>query len=73
MQPPSLGAEMPINTEKRWEPFMSGTTSGTSASSGIAGTTATDETSDLIASDKVEGTAVYNRQGSGWAPCIISW
>jgi hypothetical protein len=24
---------------------------------------ATDETSDLISSDKVEGTAVYNRQG----------
>jgi PRC-barrel domain len=41
---------------------MSGTTSGTSASSGT-GTPATDETSDLIASDKVEGTAVYNRKG----------
>ena len=36
---------------------MSATTSGSS------GTPATDETSYLIASDKVEGTAVYNRQG----------
>jgi len=35
---------------------MSTTTSSTS------GSPATDETSDLIASDKVEGTAVYNRQ-----------
>jgi hypothetical protein len=26
-------------------------------------TVATDETSSLISSDKVEGTAVYNRQG----------
>lgn len=42
---------------------MSGTTSGTSTTSGPSGTPATDETSDLIASNKVEGTAVYNRQG----------
>jgi len=32
-------------------------------SSTTAGTPATDETSDLIASDKVEGTAVYNAAG----------
>jgi hypothetical protein len=36
---------------------MSGTTTN------VAGSTATDETGDLIASNKVEGTAVYNRQG----------
>jgi PRC-barrel domain protein len=36
---------------------MSATTSSTS------GSPATDETNDLIASDKVEGTAVYNRPG----------
>ena len=34
-----------------------------STTTGVSGTTATDETSDLIASNKVEGTAVYNRQG----------
>src|SRR5215208_7164117 len=34
-------------------------TSGTTAS----GSVETDETRDLIASNKVEGTAVYNRQG----------
>jgi hypothetical protein len=37
---------------------MSGTGMG-GTSSGVA----TDETSELIASNKVEGTAVYNRQG----------
>ena len=37
----------------------SGTTSGTTAS----GSVATDETDELIASNKVEGTDVYNRQG----------
>ena len=35
------------------------TTTGT----GTGSTVATDETNRLIASDKVEGTAVYNRQG----------
>ena len=40
---------------------MAGTTTsfGTSGQSGVA----TDETNELIASNKVEGTAVYNRQG----------
>ena len=37
---------------------MSSTTAGTSG-----GSVATDETDRLIASNKVEGTAVYNRQG----------
>ena len=37
---------------------MSGTTRGTTT-----GEPATEETSQLIASDKVEGTAVYNRNG----------
>src|SRR5689334_11953533 len=45
---------------------MSGTTpsgmgAGTSATT--SGSVETDETRDLIASNKVEGTAVYNRQG----------
>lgn len=40
---------------------MSGTTMNTGT--GTSAAPATDETSDLIASDKVEGTAVYNRQG----------
>ena len=35
------------------------TTTGTATGSSVA----TDETNRLIASDKVEGTAVYNRQG----------
>lgn len=34
-----------------------------SSTTGSSGMTAADETSDLIASDKVEGTAVYNRSG----------
>jgi len=34
-----------------------------SATTGTAGEPATEETSQLIASDKVEGTAVYNRSG----------
>jgi len=38
---------------------MGAGTSGTTAS----GSVETDETRDLIASNKVEGTAVYNRQG----------
>lgn len=47
---------------------MSGNISGGSGttSSGLGdttGQTATDETPDLIASDKVEGTPVYNRNG----------
>jgi hypothetical protein len=44
---------------------MSDTTRSTMDASrtDVAGTTAIDETSDLIASDKVEGTAVYNRAG----------
>ncbi|MFL5333548.1 MAG: PRC-barrel domain-containing protein [Geminicoccaceae bacterium] len=44
---------------------MSDTTRSTTAASstGVAGTTAVDETSDLIASNKVEGTAVYNGAG----------
>jgi hypothetical protein len=37
---------------------MAGTTTGTTT-----GQPATEETSDLIASDKIEGTAVYNRNG----------
>ena len=37
---------------------MSGTTTGTTT-----GQPATEETSQLIASDKVEGTAVYNHSG----------
>ena len=46
---------------------MSGTTTsgmgaGTSATT-ASGSVATDETDELIASNKVEGTAVYNRQG----------
>jgi len=50
---------------KRKEATMANTsgigssTSGTTAS----GSVATDETGELIASNKVEGTAVYNRQG----------
>src|SRR4051794_35159043 len=44
-------------TNAQRETSMSTTTSSTS------GSPATDETSDLIASNKVEGTAVYNRQG----------
>ena len=40
---------------------MSGGTMNTGM--GTSAATATDETGDLIASDKVEGTAVYNRQG----------
>ena len=39
---------------------MSGTTMNTGM--GTSAVPATDETGDLIASDKVEGTAVYNRQ-----------
>jgi len=46
---------------------MSGTTtSGMGAGSSAttsSGSVATDETDELIASNKVEGTAVYNRQG----------
>jgi hypothetical protein len=38
---------------------MSSTTAGTTR-----GEPATNETSQLIASDKVEGTAVYNRRGA---------
>ncbi len=34
-----------------------------STMSGTSGATATNETQDLIASDKVEGTAVYNQAG----------
>ena len=33
----------------------------------------TDETRNLIASDKVEGTPVYNRPASGWARSTTSW
>ena len=40
---------------------MSDYSSGTGTSG--SGTVATDETSELIASNKVEGTRVYNRQG----------
>jgi hypothetical protein len=39
------------------------TEAGTSTANPQAGTLATDETDRLIASSKVEGTAVYNRQG----------
>jgi PRC-barrel domain len=43
---------------------MQSDTRGTSSVTGMAGASvATDETDRLIASDKVEGTAVYNRQG----------
>jgi PRC-barrel domain len=46
---------------------MQDVTAGTGATgttgAGGSGTIATDETDRLIASDKVEGTAVYNRQG----------
>ena len=35
----------------------------TTAGTGTGSSVATDETNRLIASDKVEGTAVYNRQG----------
>ena len=45
---------------------MAGTGSGamsTGGAQGASGQVATDETRELIASDKVEGTAVYNRQG----------
>src|SRR4051794_15123840 len=50
---------------KTQEDLMSDTTRSTMDASrtDVAGTTAIDETSDLIASDKVEGTAVYNRAG----------
>lgn len=37
--------------------------STTMTGAGAGGSVATDETGDLIASNKVEGTAVYNRQG----------
>ena len=58
---------------------MQTTTTGTGTGSSVA----TDETTRLIASDKVEGTAVYNRQGerhrirlstagvAGAAPCAV--
>ena len=45
---------------------MSGTTTsgmGVGTSATASGSVETDETRDLIASNKVEGTAVYNRQG----------
>ena len=51
---------------------LGGTTAGTTGSdmtgagsgtTGASGRVETDETRDLIASDKVEGTAVYNRSG----------
>ena len=42
---------------------MSGTTMTTGMGSAATADPAADETADLIASDKVEGTAVYNRQG----------
>ena len=43
---------------------MQTTTTGTGTGAGAgAGGVATDETDRLIASDKVEGTAVYDRQG----------
>ena len=44
---------------------MGGSTSGSTGAGGMAGAgnVATDETDRLIASNKVEGTAVYNRQG----------
>src|SRR5215204_6666007 len=45
---------------------MSGTTPssmGAGTSTSASGSVETDETRDLIASNKVEGTAVYNRQG----------
>src|SRR3954447_10875064 len=45
----------------RKEVAMSDYTSRTGT--GGSGTVATDETSELIASNKVEGTQVYNRQG----------
>src|SRR5215217_7979284 len=46
---------------------MSGTTTsgigaGTSGTTSSSGSVATDETDELIASNKVEGTAVYNRR-----------
>jgi hypothetical protein len=34
-----------------------------STATSVSGATPKDETGDLIASNKVEGTAVYNRQG----------
>ena len=37
--------------------------SGMSGTATSSGSVPTDETGELIASDKVEGTAVYNRQG----------
>ena len=40
---------------------------------GSNGSVATDETRDLIASDKVEGTAVYDRKGSALGPFTTSW
>ena len=42
---------------------LSGGGSSTAGTQGGSGRPATDETRELIASDKVEGTAVYNRQG----------
>jgi len=41
----------------------SGMGAGTSGTTSSSSTVATDETDELIASNKVEGTAVYNRQG----------
>ncbi len=40
-----------------------GTTTGTTTAPGAGGSVNADETDRLIASDKVEGTAVYNRAG----------
>src|SRR5207237_317590 len=43
-----------------------------SETTGVAGgTVATDETDRLIASDKVEGTAVYNRAGARLGPLYL--
>jgi PRC-barrel domain len=43
---------------------MSDRTTGTTTTTGGSGGVAVDETDRLIASDKVEGTAVYDRQGT---------
>jgi len=45
--------------------------SGTSGASS-SGSVSTDETDELIASNKVEGTAVYNRQGERIGTLVIT-
>jgi hypothetical protein len=59
---PALGTGPGLPGSVHNHPYRSGATMQTTTT-GTGGNVATDETDRLIASDKVEGTAVYNRQG----------